>query len=330
MATTGPDGGKAVRFATAAVACQVVSAALAGWTSAGGAEARSSLGRQSNSDAGVASFDCARAASARERAICADPALAALDGRLGRLYRERRARLSPEGARLLQDSERSWLGFVGIVCSPSDPEARARPNRRSCLMRQYSDRMEQLQKAGERIGPYLFNRVDLYAAQPSGDETGSVRGFYVQHAAYPQIDNADAPELRAWNRENVRALPQDGDCGAGDYHVDYEVGFANARLVSTEWRYSTYCHGTAHGFGGPQSSNTVLSDPLRPLRPDDLFGSGEGWSPILKARFWAALTRSGWRPPEDQPDVRQELEADFVRPNRWLLTRDGLQVGFGS
>ena len=170
----------------------------------------------------------------------------------------------------------------------------------------------------------------MYAAQPSDDETGSATGFFTQHAAYPQIDNPESSEARAWNKASVRDLPTEGDCGPGDYDVDYEVGYANAHFVSVQWTDSTYCHGTAHGFGNVQTANTVLSDPLRSLAAKDLFGPGEAWAPSLKGRFWTALIRSGWRAPENQPNVKQQLESDFVEADRWLFTKDGLQVAFGS
>ncbi len=182
-----------------------------------------------------------------------------------------------------------------------------------------------------RVGPFVFNRVDLYAAQPSGDDTGSETGFYVRHAAYPQIDNANSPEARTWNQENVHHLPdKDDDCGPGDYDIDYKVGYANSRFISVEWSDSTYCHGTAHGFGDVKSSNTVLLPRVRPLASEDLFGAGKAWSSDLKKRFWAALTHTGWSPPANQPDIKQQLEKDFIRPDQWLFTTGGLQVAFAS
>jgi len=319
-----------MRNATWAVVPQVMIAALVAWTSAQGAETHASAASQDNLDAAVASFDCSHATTAREKTICGNPALSALDGQLGHLYRERRALLSSQGAQLLQESERSWIRFVGIVCASDGPENKPWLSRKFCLTRQYNDRVKQLQNAGEKLGPYVFNRIDLYAAQPSGDETGSATGFYIQHTAYPQIDNADSPELQAWNRANVRGLQKDGDCGPGDYDVDYKVGYANAHFVSVQWSDSTYCHGTPHGFGGVKSNNTVLLPRLRPLTPQDLFGSGDAWASILKDRFWTALTAAGWSPPDNQPDVKRELEGDFIQSDRWLFTKDGLQVAFGS
>ena len=217
-----------MRITLSVAAPLVVLAALVAWTSAQGAETPLSSVPKSDSTASAASFDCAHATSVRDKTICADPGLSALDGQLGRLYRERRALLSPQGAELLQQSERSWLRFVGTVCSPDGPANEPWKTRKSCLQRQYNERIKQLGMVAQKIGPYLFNRIDLFSAQPSADDTGMENGFFVQHAAYPQIDNANSPEAQTWNQANVRHLPVEGDCGPGDYDVVFEVGYANA------------------------------------------------------------------------------------------------------
>lgn len=319
-----------MRIAIPAVALHVVLTAFVAWTSPEATETSAAGTLRDESEAAVASFDCAHATSPREKAICGDPALSALDGRLGRLYRERRALLSPQGAKLLQNSERNWLRFVGLVCSSDGPESKLWLNRKFCLTRQYNERIEQIQEVAQKVGPYLFNRIDLYRAQPSGDETGSSAGFYVQHVAYPQIDRANSPQLRVWNQNNVHDLPGGGDCGPGDYDVNYEIGYANAYLISVRWTYSSYCHGTPHGFFSLNSKNSVLSPRLRPLTAADLFGSGKAWVSVLKERFWTALAQTGWRPPDNMPSVKPQLKDDFVQPDRWLFTEDGLQVAFAS
>ena len=157
----GWERGESLRMTIPAVAPLVVLAALVAWTSAQGAETRPSGSPQSNSAAAIAGFDCAHAISAREKTICADPALSALDGQLGRLYRERRALLTPQGAKLLQESERSWLRFVETVCSSDGPANKSWLSIRFCLTRRYNDRLRQLQDAAQKVGPYLFNRIDL-------------------------------------------------------------------------------------------------------------------------------------------------------------------------
>ncbi len=55
------------------------------------------------------SFDCRRASTAVEHAICNDPQLAALDGELDAAYQEARSVLDEDGRRALRDEQRAWL-----------------------------------------------------------------------------------------------------------------------------------------------------------------------------------------------------------------------------
>jgi uncharacterized protein len=279
----------------------------------------------------VASFDCHHAASPREQLICSDPELSTLDRRLAQIYREKRALLSPKGAELLKDSERSWLRFISTVCGP---EANSQPDQKDCLKQDYTDRLEDLGKVAQKVGSFVFNRIDLYAAEPSNDNTGSDPGFYIQHVSYPQIDNASSPELIAWNRQNVLSLSNDSYCDSdpNDYSIDYELGIANAHIISVQWSHSTYCHGTPHGFWTVNVWNTVLSSHPRPLTESDLFGPGAAWEKPLQERLWRQLLESGWRPPENQSedDIKSQLEDEFVRPNKWFFTDSGLRISFNA
>lgn len=58
--------------------------------------------------AAAASFDCAKAATPLERAVCGDPRLSTLDEQLAQAYREALGRLG-ESAPLLRASQRDWL-----------------------------------------------------------------------------------------------------------------------------------------------------------------------------------------------------------------------------
>lgn len=84
------------------------------------------------------SFNCKRARTFVEKAICQNPSLAAKDRRMSRLYFDLRARLRDEGypqdARELQDSQRTWLA------------RRDRCQTMGCLTRAYDDRIFHLQK----------------------------------------------------------------------------------------------------------------------------------------------------------------------------------------
>ena len=84
------------------------------------------------------SYNCKRAATFVEKAICQTPSLATRDRRMSRLYFDLRARLRAEGypqdARELQDSQRVWLA------------RRDRCQTIDCLTRAYDDRIFYLQK----------------------------------------------------------------------------------------------------------------------------------------------------------------------------------------
>jgi uncharacterized protein len=116
----------------------------------------------------TASFDYHGSRQPREKAICFDPALSELDGRLGAEYLKRFRSLSPDGQALIRMSQRSWLHFVGIVCPvdpspgsqdplPEDSNARAlvleRRDPVKCLTGAYKDRLEQVGQVGQRMGP---------------------------------------------------------------------------------------------------------------------------------------------------------------------------------
>ena len=285
--------------------------------------------------ASSASLDCTRATSPRERLICRDPTLSERDRRLGDLYRQRRALLSPQGARALQASERGWLKFIATVC-PLDPPSNAGDggDPKTCLSERYDDRLKQLLDVGRTIGPFRFNRIDLYAAEPASVQSGAAAGFYVQHVAYPQIDSANTPDVIAWNARSLQSLPSQVGCDSskGDDDINYAIGDAGRRLISVEWDHFVYCHGTAHGRYDVKIQNTVMSPHLRELSKRDVFGPGDNWVPKLQDLFWRALFKNGWWPPENQPaeDIKHDIEDEVVQPQKWLFKPDGLQVSFDA
>jgi len=282
----------------------------------------------------AASFDCASAKAPREKLICGDATLSELDGQLGRAYQARRALLSPHGADMLQRSELSWLHFITLICPLDHKENNGSLDQpTTCLQRRYQERLTQLAKVGQRLGPFVFNRIDLYAAEPAPDEGGSAGGFYIEHAAYPQIDNPPSPSAEAWNKQSLKTLPTGDDCdaGQGDEDVDFGIGYANERLISVQWSDSVYCHGTPHGMFSSKVANIVLQPVPHPLTEEDLFGTDGVWKEKLKAMFWDALRLKGWKPSELQAEsVKAEIEADVIEPEKWLFTEEGLEVSFNA
>jgi uncharacterized protein len=280
----------------------------------------------------AASFGCASATAPKDKLICQSPELSALDAQLAHLYQRKIAMLSPRGADLLRDSQQSWLRYIRTVCPmapASTSDSRADPA--TCLRQCYQDRLTELDAVARKLGPFLFNQVDLFAAEPhdSSDDTGSVPGFYVQHLSYPQIDTPVSANTDAWNKiyDKGPVFTSVGcDGPRGDGETRYDVSYAGEHVISVTWSDSTYCHGTPHGFFSVGGENRVWDQGSRELIPADVFASP--WQPKLQQLFWNALLAKGWQPPRDS--AKDEVLAVVINPRQWSFTNDGLSVSFSA
>ena len=283
----------------------------------------------------AASFDCATAKSPREKLICGDPNLSALDGTLGQLYDDKRALLSPAGANLLRQSQRSWLRFTDMVCMTGKSTARY-DTPAACLSAKYDERLSELKAVGQMIGPYRFNRIDMYAGRPikEEDNTGSLPGFSMTHVAYPQIDNPATQAAVEWNRLVAGHISTDVEDDE-DTELDFEIGSATDRLISLQWDDYYYGHGAAHGVGGSNVWNEIMTPKLRVATDVDFFGKGDAWIKPLQKLFFDALKAKGWALPESgsgdvAAGVKGDIEKHVTMPEHWLVTRDGLQTSFDA
>ena len=97
--------------------------------------------------ASAASFDCARAATGPEKAVCADRDLDTLDEHLGRYYAAAREGVK-DSARCLQADQQEWLKNVRDRCVTND-----------CLKGAYLDRLAELDAL--QPGATALKNVDL-------------------------------------------------------------------------------------------------------------------------------------------------------------------------
>ena len=94
----------------------------------------------------AASFDCAKARSPDEKAICANLALNDKDVRMSVLYDINKRTLAMGGRGSLEDAQRQWL-----------KDRRGCGANRACLNRAYDGRLTDLDRSMERIyrnGPF--------------------------------------------------------------------------------------------------------------------------------------------------------------------------------
>ena len=96
--------------------------------------------------ASAASFDCARARSPDEKAICANTVLNDKDVKMSVLYDINRKTLAMGGRGALMDAQQQWLR-----------DRRTCGANRACLNRSYDKRLDELDRSMERIyrnGPF--------------------------------------------------------------------------------------------------------------------------------------------------------------------------------
>lgn len=286
------------------------------------------------SPSSAASFDCSRVTNSRERAVCRDAELSQLDGQVAKLYSAALAQLSTAGAQRLREGQREWQAYLSQACPITARDAT--PEELDCLQRAYQTRVEDLKMAAVRRGPFLFTRVDVYAAEkapPDDDQDSSDKPprpeIGQRHAAYPQIDDPKDAEASAWNKLVVQSAPGT-DCGsAGNDDISYSLGLATGHLVSVTWTYWEYCHGTPHGHGGGHVQNLILISTPRPLEPGDLFRPETAWKDRIAATLFAQVEKDVRDGGGDLSRLNRDavLEA-AASPRRWSLSDDGLTIQF--
>jgi uncharacterized protein len=164
----------------------------------------------------AASFDCARAASPSELAICGNATLSALDSQLGAAYALRIA-----AAPALRDTERAWLQVRNVGCG-KDVACLTRMTRAQVAWLSSGASMpatlprapgkcslSRIQQVGTRLGD---------GTQPVGDDPGSgsavIEANKAMQVFYDQIPDID--HSRAGDAALVCLIDLPHDCPPGD------------------------------------------------------------------------------------------------------------------
>jgi uncharacterized protein len=172
------------------------------------------------SSAGAATFDCNKASTFVEKAICSDSRLTSMDDQLGHLYKDALAASSNSAA--LKAEQRAWLSSRD-QCKDSD-----------CIMKAYADRISTLTamsspaKSGDFTGTYKAANGDVLVQQtPDGRikfaisatwkaNVGEVSGevpLKGNAASYTDKDNDCGLSFKFASGKLV--VTQDGSCGMG-------------------------------------------------------------------------------------------------------------------
>lgn len=293
--------------------------------------------------AAAASFDCAKAATPFEHAICDDPDLSAADDRLAKSFATAMGGLTKAATALMRNDQRLWLDFAQRACTPeAQPLAKGRYDEDGarCLVTTFQARSRVLEQS-RMIDGHRFHILSMYGALPDPAEADNPESYWrvaTHELVVPQLDlddghaeafNAFVMEQAASSSE-ILSIASTGDLADLDPSADTDVKITVKQVVGdrriamqvdTYW----YGHGAAHGNWSINYLH-YLTQENRALLAGDIF-AGEDWAGTLVEAAWTQLQaeHGAWL----QVDTADDIAASVVQPGNWDLSNDrGLVIQF--
>lgn len=277
----------------------------------------------------AASFDCDRASTPVEKAICSNPELSRRDEVLAKAYATALGGLSDEARATVQTGQRDWLDYAGLACT-TDARPFSAPlteDQQACLGTVYRARIDDLAQSRMQ-GDWRFYPVTSYDLVDDPDPD-AYQGVATKEISSPRIDD-DSDVAASFNQlmddadDRARPDPQSEDYRTSDTTESTVVESINSHRISLKTTSYWMGHGAAHGNYAITYAH-YLTDEERLLEAADLF-TGEGWEAALGQLALAELDRTveGGIWDESRADV-PGLAAD---PSRWSLTDAGLGIVF--
>ena len=194
----------------------------------------------------AAAFDCAKASTEIEKAICADPAALAANDRMETVYFAMRDRLKgTPGEAILKDGQRAWLRHRDAFCNP---EA-------ECLASESDGRAQALAKTPESAAPFMIWQAfkpGIYQVAISGPRffDRSVPGAAIYERWFDELV-AQSPYGKPADKDLMDAF-------ALDHQIEFSINSRTARLFSASAWFSDFSGG-AHGASWTETLNIDLA-----------------------------------------------------------------------
>jgi uncharacterized protein YecT (DUF1311 family) len=280
----------------------------------------------------AASFDCSKASTSYEKAICDDPELSKLDEQMAEAYAAARDRVSGEGREAILSSQREWLNFAERACSPdaAPREGAYDEDGLFCLRNRLGNRIDDL-KFDTSKGDLSFYPVQRYRAVEDTETEGWWQAAH-KTLRYPVIagEGDEATRLNDFVRRLVGNTVNDFDDyftpdGYSDNDTNISVSEVTAERVTFEQLDYMYGHGAAHG-NYAISYHHYLRKLARPMREIDIFSRADWPSvavPAIEAALKQELGEDGyWRDSMTYADVM------LPEIDRWVLSPEGISFQF--
>ncbi len=316
----------------------------------------------------VASFDCGKAISPMERAICSDKELSAADVRMAAAYRQAIELLPAEAVASFRGDQRLWLVALERGCQIAEVEVARKDGKpvdaadssvdgkanlarmAGCMKGAYGDRTDVLKHGYAKVDGVAFMTRSLLLLSPdsSPDRTAvggteEFPGFGSLAVSWPEAQSND-PRWTAWNAAVVRKLQSglavDGkpfkpgwrESMAADTDSTLIAATPEMRQgrVSVGITMNTMGHGAAHPNEAYLTFTWVL-DKQRALTAEDVFKPGSAWKQALAVYAWNDLSHGEQSAGlyETKDGARTKaLLDDLSDVDNWTVTERGLSLGW--
>lgn len=273
-------------------------------------------------------FDCARAKSAAERAICSDPEARIADEALGKAYNRLRNSLVGEDAAELRHAQIEWIHSRDAACSTGDAK---------CLAEKSRERLRYLdgKPLDGDVSASLFRPMFISRPAQNGSAPLSIRAIkFTGDGVWQSRLNAtiDSAVKRAISdAEAAKENPGSHD----DYNVDLgvDLAYASSRMFSVHVDSGSFM-GQAH----PDYSNYNINfdrSSGRELTFDDLLDSARA-KPIFEFCRSAVAKEKRGRPGVVDPDHwKDDVELEEVRESTkdlkfWSFNSSAAVIYYGA
>lgn len=291
----------------------------------------------------AASFDCGKATTPFERAICTSPELSAADLRLSRTYDTAIGGLSKTAAGTMRTNQREWLSYAQRACTldamPMTSGAYDEDGL-SCLVTLFNDRSQVLETS-RMLDGYRFYPLSQFAALPDPYQTEEPRSSWaVAKHELNIIQLDDGTEAAGVFNDLVQAEGRDmsavfaaqggaeqiqtDDTSDSTVSISLKETAGTKRITLGAMTY-WYGHGAAHGNGTLEYLHFLVEE-QRWMEPGDLF-SYDGWEEELLKLTLAALEAE--HGDNLMLDEYSPVDKVVVDPRRWdFSNRYGLTIRF--
>lgn len=292
----------------------------------------------------AASFDCGKAATSFEKAICANPELSMRDETLAQAYATALGGLSADAAAAVKADQHDWLSYAARVCSDdAQPIAGTyTADQTQCLVGEFGNRIGDFE-ASKMLGGYRFYPVEQRLIERDPDATtDTYNKVATKHFMTMKIDsggdvatafNALTEKLRAADDfsigEDTSLFAKGSDkLATGNTSTDVDVSSTVASVSSERITLSTefywYGHGGAHG-NYAISYTHFLTGEKRELVASDIF-AGHDWETTFGDMVVAKTKEQLGEDYQGGED--SAVAASAIDPSRWDFSNEGLTVQF--